>query len=313
MHNAASPNIGPEEFGRVAVVMGGQSAEREISLKTGKAVLDALLSEGVDAVAMEPGPVFIEQLKHRNIDRVFIALHGPGGEDGTIQGALELAGIPYTGSGVMASAIAMDKAKSKLIWQALNIATPSFQLLHEDEEADENWQLGVEYPLAVKPVAEGSSIGIYKVKNDLELKNGLAGARRFGEAVLIEQWVEGDEFTVAILKDRTLPAIGMSTTHEFFDFDAKYKDGDTEYRCPCGLTEQQENEMAELSLAAFRTLDCSGWGRVDLMRDTQGKFWVIEVNTVPGLTDHSLVPMAAAVAGIEYSKLVLEILESSFN
>ena len=313
MVNVAPSSIRPQEFGRVAVVMGGKSAEREISLKTGKAVLEALLSEGIDAVEMEPGPTFIEQLKQREIDRVFIALHGPGGEDGTIQGALELAGIPYTGSGVMASAIAMDKAKSKLIWQALNIATPSFQLLHEHEETRQNWQLKVQYPLAVKPVSEGSSIGIYKVNNELELKNGLAGARRFGETVLIEQWVEGDEYTVAILKDQALPAIGMSTTHEFFDFDAKYQDDDTEYSCPCGLTEQQEKQMAELSLAAFRTLDCTGWGRVDLIRDTQGKFWVIEVNTVPGMTDHSLVPMAAAAAGIQYSKLVLEILASSFN
>ena len=311
MSNADLIGYKSADFGRVAVVMGGRSAEREISLKTGKAVLDALIEMGIDAFEIEPGVNLIELLKSKNVDRVFIALHGPGGEDGVIQGALELAGIPYTGSGVMASAIAMDKAKSKWIWNALNISTPGFQLLRGEESNGKSWQRTVEYPLAVKPATEGSSIGIHKVHNDQQLEDGIASAREFGDAILIEQWVTGEEYTVAILNDRALPAIRLNTNHEFFDFDAKYQDSNTEYRCPCGLTEQQEKAAADLSLAAFRSLDCSGWGRVDLMRDGNGDFWVLEVNTVPGLTDHSLVPMAAAAADIQYPQLVIEILATS--
>ena len=311
MSNADLIGYKSADFGRVAVVMGGRSAEREISLKTGKAVLDALIEMGIDAFEIEPGVNLIEQLKSRKVDRVFIALHGPGGEDGVIQGALELAGIPYTGSGVMASAIAMDKAKSKWIWNALNVSTPDFQLLRGEEANSESWQRTVEYPLAVKPATEGSSIGIHKVHNDQQLEGGITSAREFGDAILIEQWVTGEEYTVAILNDRALPAIRLNTHHEFFDFDAKYQDSNTEYSCPCGLTEQQEKTVADLSLAAFRSLDCSGWGRVDLMRDDKGDFWVLEVNTVPGLTDHSLVPMAAAAAGMQYPQLVIEILATS--
>ena len=301
----------PADFGRVAVLMGGQSAEREISLKSGKAVLAGLLEMGVDAMEMEPTQDLIEQLRINKIDRVFISLHGPGGEDGTIQGALETAGIPYTGSGVMSSAIGMNKAKTKQIWKSLSISTPGFDLLHDKDETAQGWNLPFDYPVAVKPVAEGSSIGIHKVKNDKEMASGLADARKFGETVLVEQWVSGNDYTVAILNGKTLPAIRMNTRHEFFDFDAKYQDENTEYMCPCGLTETEEQEMAELSLAAFEAVECTGWGRVDLMRDEAGKLWVLEVNTVPGLTDHSLVPMAAAEAGLTYPQLIIEILATS--
>ncbi|MBV1915207.1 MAG: D-alanine--D-alanine ligase [Pseudomonadales bacterium] len=311
MSSVILTNHKSSDFGRVAVVMGGQSAEREVSLKTGNAVLEALLEMKVDAFKIEPDGNLVERLKIQNVDRVFIALHGPGGEDGTIQGALELAGIPYTGSGVMASAIAMNKAKSKWIWKALNIATPDFQLLSNKEQDDGSWRKTIGYPLAVKPATEGSSIGIHKVRDDQQLTDGIASAREFSNSILVEQWVTGEEYTVTILAGKTLPAIRLNTDNEFFDFDAKYQDSDTKYSCPCGLTEQQEKILAELSLAAFQSLDCSGWGRVDLMRDAKGDFWVLEVNTVPGLTDHSLVPMAAAATGMTYPQLVLEILATS--
>ncbi|MBL4583923.1 MAG: D-alanine--D-alanine ligase [Pseudomonadales bacterium] len=290
--------------------MGGKSAEREISLKSGNAVLCALKEEGVDAIPVEPGTNLIANLLAQNIDRVFIALHGSSGEDGTIQGALEIAEIPYTGSGVLASAMGMDKAKSKLIWTSLGISTPQFQLLTGDTD---NESIIVEYPLAVKPVSEGSSLGIHKVNKKSELQASVQSARAYGETVLLEHWVEGADYTVTVLNGRALPAVRMNTRHEFFDFDAKYKDDATEYQCPCGLSTEQEREMAALSIDAFNTLECSGWGRVDLMRDAEGKCWVLEVNTVPGMTDHSLVPMAAAAAGLPYSKLVLEILATSFH
>ena len=311
MRSQGSQKYQASKFGRVAVVMGGKSAEREISLKSGEAVLAALLAEGIDAIAIDPTEELIAELVSEKIDRVFIALHGPGGEDGVIQGALEVAGIPYTGSSVMASAIGMDKAKTKLVWTALGIPTPGFRLLEDDEELSADWQLGFEFPIAVKPVSEGSSIGIHKIKDKAALPDGLASARKFGSAILLEQWIEGDDYTVAILNGKPLPAIRMNTHHEFFDFDAKYRDESTDYQCPCGLTLDEEAQLAELSLRAFNAVDCSGWGRVDFMRDAQGTFWVLEVNTVPGLTDHSLVPMAAAQAGLSYPELITEILATS--
>lgn len=296
-------------FGKVAVLMGGDSAEREISLLSGQAVLDGLLRAGVDAVGIDAGADLAEQLHTRKIDRVFNVLHGRGGEDGVIQGFLETLRIPYTGSGVLASALAMDKMKTKLIWHSLDLPTPKSALLTDDTDWDAlAGELG---ELVVKPSHEGSSIGMSMVSNAEALEQAYLKARAFDTAVMAEQRIFGKEFTVPVVNGEVYPAIQLHTSHEFYDFDAKYKANDTEYLCPAPLSAEKTAELSSLCLAAFDALGASGWGRVDVMQDAQEQFWLLELNTVPGMTDHSLVPMSAAAKGISFEELVVRILQSS--
>lgn len=293
-------------FGKVAVLLGGKSAEREVSLKSGKAVLAALRRSGVDAHAFDPAERPLHDLE--GYDRVFIALHGRFGEDGTIQGALELLGIPYTGSGVMASAVGMDKWRTKLLWQAAGIPTPEFELVRADSDFSAIEQrLGL--PMFVKPANEGSSIGISKVKQAGGLRAAYVEAAKYDPLVLAEQFVGGGEFTVGILGDTALPVIRIVPANEFYDFEAKYLRDDTRYLCPAGLSEGQENAIRAEALQAFSVLGGRGWGRVDFLMDEAGKHYFLEANTSPGMTDHSLVPMGAKAAGISFDELVLKILE----
>ena len=300
----------PEEFGRVAVLMGGDSAEREISLLSGSAVLDSLLRSKVDATAIDfkSKDVFADLLGS-DFDRVLIMLHGRKGEDGKVQGALELMNIPYTGSGVLASALAMDKVRCKRLWQNLGLNTPAFTSLNSNSEwASVMNDLG---PVFVKPVKEGSSIGISKANNASELEEAYALALKYDNAVIAETLIDGPEYTVAILGDSVLPVVGMKAKNNFYDYDAKYFSDATSYFCPCDLSADEEKVLGELAQNAYAAVGCYGWGRVDVMRDKEGTFWLLEVNTVPGMTDHSLVPMAAKQAGIGFDELVLEILASS--
>lgn len=303
------PNLQVEQIGKVAVLLGGNSAERAVSLNSGNAVFEALKSQGVDAVKIDSKENLLEQLNEHNVDIAFIALHGVGGEDGTIQGLLEFYGLPYTGSGVKASAICMDKWRTKLIWQGLGLPTPKFVLANSLVELTEFSQT-VGLPLMVKPALEGSSIGISKVKQTEELQAAFDAADQTGSPVLAEQFVTGREYTVAILNGKALPAIQLKPANEFYDYNAKYIQDDTEYLLPCGLSDSKEKELQALALKAYEALDCQGWGRVDVMQDENENFWLIEVNTVPGMTDHSLVPMAAKASGIEFPQLVLDILSS---
>ncbi|MEZ5527726.1 MAG: D-alanine--D-alanine ligase [Gammaproteobacteria bacterium] len=293
-------------FGRVAVVMGGNSAEREVSLKSGKAVLAGLLASGVDAVAIDAAQNLTQQLQEQRIDRVFNVLHGRGGEDGTLQGLLEFMGIPYTGSGVLASALSMDKVRTKMCWQQLGLPTPPFSMLREDTDfAALVARLGT---VVVKPVREGSSIGMSIVDSADALREACGKAKTYDSEVMGEQYIKGGEFTVSILGDEVLPAIELQTQHQFYDYDAKYIANDTRYLCPAPLDADATAHLQALSLQAFRALGCEGWGRVDLMRDAEGKFWLLEVNTVPGMTDHSLVPMAAKARGLDFNTLLLKVL-----
>ena len=300
-------NNHPHQFGKVAVLFGGNSAERAVSLNSGAAVYEALKSQDIDVVKIDSKENLIEQLDQHDVDVAFIALHGVGGEDGTVQGLLEFYGLPYTGSGVKASAICMDKWRTKLIWQGLNLPTPKFVLAQTVSELDV-FACDVGFPLMVKPALEGSSIGISKVKMKSELPGAFDAAFNTGSPVLAEQFITGKEFTVGILNGKPLPAIQLKPANEFYDYDAKYIQDDTEYLLPCGLSAEKELELQLLALKAYESLDCKGWGRVDVMQDEQENFWLIEVNTVPGMTDHSLVPMAAKAAGIEFKQLVIEIL-----
>ncbi len=299
---------GGAQFGKVAVLLGGRSAEREVSLKSGAMVLKALRLRGIDAHGFDPRERGLEQLSAERFERVFIALHGRFGEDGTIQGALEYLGLPYTGSGVMASALAMDKWRTKLVWQALGIPTPPYVLL----SADSDWarvvaELGL--PVMVKPACEGSSIGISKVTSVERLEPAFLAAARYDSTVIAERFVDGQELTAAILGEQALPLIRLQTPHVFYDYDAKYNANDTCYTIPCGLSPEREREVQALALAAFRALGARSWGRVDLMLDGAGRAYCLEVNTVPGMTDHSLVPMAARARGVEFDELVVRILE----
>jgi D-alanine-D-alanine ligase len=295
------------QFGKVAVLMGGLSAEREISLLSGKAVLDALQSKGVDAHGIDVGRNIISELIDKGYQRAFIVLHGRGGEDGTIQGLLELMNMPYTGSGVMASSLAMNKLITKQVWLAMGLPTPDFCIL--DSEASCKRALDtLMLPLIIKPVLEGSSVGISKVETESEMIPAWEKARQCGGTVIAEQWVEGDEYTAVILDDQVLPMIKLKTTHKFYDYDAKYEANDTQYICPCGLAVEQEAEFAELAVQAFDAVGASSWGRVDFMVDKAGQPWLIEVNTVPGMTSHSLVPMAAKQVGLQFEDLVVKIL-----
>jgi D-alanine-D-alanine ligase len=302
--------LDPRSFGRVAVLFGGRSAEREVSLKSGSAVLAALQRSGVDAHAFDPAQRELQALRDEKFDRVFIALHGRFGEDGTVQGALELMGIPYTGSGVMASAIAMDKWRTKMIWQAAGLPVPEYEAL----TAPSDWNALADHldlPLFMKPANEGSSVGVSKVKSVDELPGAYAEAAKHDKVVIAESFLNGGEYTVAILNGRALPVIKIEPANEFYDYEAKYLRDDTRYLCPCGLGAEEETEMQRLAQQAFELIGGQGWGRVDFLRDEHGKPYLLEVNTSPGMTDHSLVPMAARQAGINFEQLVLQILEGA--
>ncbi|OZA07021.1 MAG: D-alanine--D-alanine ligase [Methylophilaceae bacterium 17-44-8] len=293
------------QFGKVAVLLGGKSGEREVSLKSGNAVLSALLRQGVDAHAFDPAIRELHELS--SYDRVFISLHGRFGEDGTMQGVLELMDIPYTGSGVMASAVGMDKWRTKLLWRATGVVTPEFEMLDANTNFDQvAEQLGL--PLFVKPANEGSSIGISKVKTAEALPEAYALAAKADPLVIAEKYVGGGEYTVGILDGVALPVIRIVPKNEYYDFEAKYLRNDTEYHCPSGLDEAKEAQIQQEAVQAFNVLGCSGWGRVDFLMDEAGKHYFLEVNTSPGMTDHSLVPMAAKVAGMSFDILVLNIL-----
>ncbi|RXZ44458.1 D-alanine--D-alanine ligase [Crenobacter cavernae] len=296
-----------QQFGKVAVMMGGTSSEREVSLMSGGGVLAALRAKGVDAHAFDPAEKPLSALKDEGFERVFIALHGPFGEDGTLQGALETLGIPYTGCGVMASAIGMDKWRTKLVWQGAGLPVPAFRLLDDatDFGAVEK-ELGL--PLFVKPATEGSSIGVTKVKNRGELRAAFEEANKYDSIVIAEAFVGGGEFTCAIVGDSVLPTIKIEPATEFYDYQAKYFRDDTVYRCPSGLSDAVEAEARELARVAFKVLGGRGWGRVDFLMDEAGKIYLLEVNTAPGMTSHSLVPMAARQAGVSYEELCVTIL-----
>lgn len=297
-------------FGKVAVLFGGTSAEREVSLNSGSRVLAALQGQGIDAHPFDPAEQPLDALK--GYDRAFVALHGRHGEDGTIQGALELMHIPYTGSGVMASALGMDKFRTKLLWRAAGLPIPDYALLTADSDFDEiEEELGL--PIFVKPAQEGSSIGISKVKARGELKAAYAEAAKYDSLVIAERGVMGGEYTVGILGDQALPIIKIEPASEWYDYEAKYNRDDTRYLCPCGLPEAKEMEIRKGALEAFRILGGRGWGRVDFLMDEDGNHYFLEVNTAPGMTDHSLVPMAARVNGMEYPALVRRVLEMAAN
>ncbi|TBV13043.1 D-alanine--D-alanine ligase [Stutzerimonas kirkiae] len=302
----------PRAFGRVAVLFGGRSAEREISLKSGEAVLDALLAAGVDAFGIDVADDFLPRLGSERIDRAFIVLHGRGGEDGSMQGLLECAGIPYTGSGILASALAMDKLRTKQVWQSLGLPTPRHAALASADDCRAAAQ-ALGFPLIVKPAHEGSSIGMARVDDLPGLIEAWRAASGFDAQVLVEQWIQGPEFTIATLRGQVLPPIGLGTPHSFYDYDAKYLASDTQYRIPCGLDAERERELKELTARACEAIGVKGWGRADVMQDADGRFWLLEVNTVPGMTDHSLVPMAARAAGLDFQQLVLAILDESLE
>lgn len=296
--------------GKVAVLFGGRSAERAVSLKGGARILDALKRKGVDAHGFDPAERDIAALATDGYQRVFIALHGRFGEDGTVQGMLELMGIPYTGSGVLASALAMDKWRTKLLWQACAVPTPRYELLHRDSDFKAVAErLGL--PIMVKPASEGSSIGMSKVRHAADLEEAYALAANYDRLVIAEQFVEGTELTAAILGNETLPLILLETPHDFYDYDAKYLADDTRYIIPCGLPPDAENAIRAEAKRAFDVLGCRGWGRADIMLDRAGKPYFLEINTSPGMTDHSLVPMAARHTGLSYEELCLRILDSA--
>ncbi len=299
------------DFGKVAVLMGGWSAEREVSLDSGAAVLAGLREKGVDAHGIDVGRDICRVLADGCYDRAFIIMHGRGGEDGVIQGILETLRLPYTGSGVLGSALGMDKVRCKRLWSGMGLPTPEYLLMRDEDSLDMAGALG--FPLVVKPVHEGSSIGISKAVDAESLRRGWVMARQFDDEVLAERWIEGGEYTVAILDDEALPVIRLETPREFYDYEAKYKVDSTSYHIPCGLSADAEAGMQEIALRAFRAVGASGWGRVDFMVDGKGQPWLMEVNTVPGMTSHSLVPMAAKAAGMDFAELVWRILLDSLE
>jgi len=301
----------PAAFGKVAVLLGGTSSEREISLLTGEAVHHALVRKGIDAHRLDPSADFPGALQRGGFERVWIALHGRGGEDGTMQGLLTCMGMPFTGSGVLGSAVAMDKLRTKRLIAAAGAPTPRYRVLGSEHDfASTIAELGL--PLIVKPAAEGSSIGMSKVQRAEDLPHAFATAARFGGEVFAEEWVAGAEYTAAILHDRVLPLIRIESRAIFYDYQAKYFSDETRYVCPCGLPAATERRFADVALAAFDAVGASGWGRVDIMVGPDGVPKVLEVNTIPGMTSHSLVPMAAAAAGIDFDELAWRVLETSF-
>lgn len=296
--------------GRIAVLLGGNSPEREVSLQSGQTVVNALQSLGLEVFTVDPArPDWAAQLHGARL--AFIALHGPGGEDGSMQGALQTLGIPYTGSGVLGSALAMDKKRSKQLWQGIGLATAGFVALTRDSD----WQGIIDRfgKVFVKPACQGSSIGMSSADSANALRQSFELASQYAGEVLAEQFVDGPEYTVAVLGEDALPSIRLETDNEFYDYEAKYVSDDTRYHCPSGLSAREEAEIATLSLRAFRSLGCSVWGRVDVMRDAAGRFFVLEVNTVPGMTSHSLVPMAAAASGMKITELVQRIVALSLQ
>lgn len=301
-----------ERFGKVALLLGGRSAEREVSLKSGGAVLAALERLGVDVHALDPAESgTLERLRIEGFDRVFIILHGRGGEDGQIQGALETIGLPYTGSGVLGSALGMDKYRCKVLWRGCGLPTADFALIRSEAELERAWDLS--FPLMIKPAHEGSSIGMARVDDPNELEAAWRTAAKFDALVLAERWITGPEYTCAVIDGEALPMIRLETPHAFYDYDAKYLADTTRYLCPCGLPEADEARYQAMCLEAFEAVGAGGWGRVDFMLDGDGQPLLLEVNTVPGMTDHSLVPMAAKAHGLDFDALVRRILETSLE
>lgn len=296
----------------IAVLYGGTSAEREVSLASGEAIANGLTQAGYQVTLFDTKERNIEELKLLSVDKVFIALHGRGGEDGCLQGALEFIGIPYTGSGVLGSALAMDKVRTKLVLQALGLPTAKFSIVNREQfNRGDSAQIidALGGKAMVKPANEGSSIGMAKVTSADELNIALENAFNFDDQVLVEAWIEGPEYTVAVLGEEVLPAIHMETPRDFYDYEAKYKSTTTQYHCPCGLPEADENELKLLAAKAFDAVGAKGWGRVDIMRSEAGQWQILEVNTVPGMTETSLVPKAAKVFGLSFSELVSQIVE----
>ena len=306
-------SISAADFGKVAVVMGGFAAEREVSLISGKAVLQGLQSKGVDAHAIDLDRDVVSTLKQGGFDRVFNVVHGRGGEDGQLSGTLDLLKMPYTGSGVLGCALAMDKYRTKQIWQSLNLPTPNYLLIESKAQLVDAAKLG--FPLMLKAALEGSSIGVVKVSNEQALEAAWEEASACNSHVIAEQFVDGRgvEYTCSILGDRALPLIALYAKNDFYDYEAKYLADDTEYRVPCGLDEAKEAEIQALCLKAFKAVDAKGWGRVDVMLDQAANPWLIEVNTVPGMTSHSLVPMAAKAVGLSFADLVWEVLAQTLE
>jgi D-alanine-D-alanine ligase len=299
-----------EKFGKVAVLMGGWSAERDVSLNSGKAVLSALQSAGVDAHGVDVDRNIIATLQAGNFDRAFVILHGRGGEDGVMQGALEILQIPYTGCGVMASAISMNKLMTKRVWLGGGLPTPRHEML----TADTDFSAVVErlgLPLMVKPAKEGSSIGMSKVTKAEHLEEAYKKAAEYDSLIFAEQWITGNEYTCAILDGEAQPLIRLEVQNDFYDYEAKYQSNTTHYHCPCGLDAVDEKALQDLAVKAFAAVDGRGWGRIDIMRDEEGQPWLIEVNTAPGMTDHSLVPMAAKANGMDFQSLVVNVLETT--
>jgi len=306
-------SISAADFGKVAVVMGGFAAEREVSLISGKAVLEGLQSKGIDAHAIDLDRDVVSTLKQGGFDRVFNVVHGRGGEDGQLSGALDLLQMPYTGSGVLGCALAMDKYRTKQIWQSLNLPTPNYLLIESKAQLADAAKLG--FPLMLKAALEGSSIGVVKVSNEQALEAAWEEASACNSHVIAEQFVDGGgvEYTCSILGERALPLIALHAKNDFYDYEAKYLADDTEYRVPCGLDEAKEAEIQALCLKAFKAVDAKGWGRVDVMLDQAANPWLIEVNTVPGMTSHSLVPMAAKAVGLSFADLVWEVLAQTLE
>ncbi len=300
----------PEEFGRVAVLMGGTAAERPVSLNSGNAVFTALKRKGVDAIAIDVTGSVIDALANQKLDRVFNIIHGRGGEDGVLQAVLEVMKLPYTGSGVLASALSMDKLRTKLCWLGYDLPTPNWYLLKSQDDLEECInKLG--FPMIIKPAQEGSSIGMSKAKNKNELEEALKIASQYGCDVYAEAWVVGKEYTVGLLDGKALPVIRLETPNEFYDYEAKYKATTTKYHCPAGLTVEEESKLRALAVKAGEVIGVRGWARVDVFIDNNDQPQLIEINTVPGMTDHSLVPMAAKQDGIDFDELVWRILETS--
>ncbi|MHB8254679.1 MAG: D-alanine--D-alanine ligase [Acidiferrobacter sp.] len=297
-------------YGKVAVLYGGLSSEREVSLKSGAAVLNALLAHKISAHGIDVGTDLVKRLIAVRYDRAFIVLHGRLGEDGCVQGLLETLGIPYTGSRVTASAVAMDKILSKAVWKAASVPVPDYRILESEERVDAALTLG--FPLIVKPISEGSSIGVSKVRSREELLIAYQKAQAFGR-VMAERCIVGPEYTCAILGNQALPVIRLETPHDFYDYEAKYHLDSTRYHCPSGLSAKAEQELQRVAQSAFAALGAQGWGRVDIMADSHGHLYVLELNTVPGMTDHSLVPMAARAAGISFEDLVVNILAQTLE